>query len=127
MSALNGTLLIETPQFAAGVGVSYVILGVVFIPLHVICSYLMYTDKEMQNPTYRLMINLSIADVGELSAIAVYAGSVLVSQNQPDMVDRFMGLVLLICWYVNDVLFAIIAFSRWVAITRSHLVPQMFR
>lgn len=127
MSAHNGSLFIGSHEITFDVGVSYVTIGVLFIPLHIICSYLIYTDKDMQNPTYRMMVNLSIADCGELSSIAIYAGIVLVTGYQPDYPDRVMGLVLLVCWYVNDVLFAVIAFSRWIAITRSHMVNYVFR
>lgn len=127
MNNSTAILLIGGRDISFDVGISYVTIGIIFIPLHIICSYLIYTDKEMQNPTYQLMINLSVADIFELCSIALYAGGALITNYQPSLVHRWMAFVLLVCWYVNCVLFVLVAISRWVAITRSHMMAYIFR
>lgn len=123
----NETTPTGLDHFALGVGIGYTCAGVVFIYLQLVCAYLIYVDKEMQNPTYKLMVNLSITDAIELIPIGAYAGITILTGVQYPSIQCCMSFVCLSAWYANCVLFVFIGFSRWIAITRSHLVANMFR
>lgn len=82
----------------------------------------------MRNPTYRLIINLSIADVLALSSLCLYAGMITFFDfSQDDGVERLFGFIVAVGWYANCVLFVLIAFSRWVTLCRNNLVKHIFR
>lgn len=82
----------ETPESVVmTVGIGYIVTAIIVIPLHIICSWLMWKDKEMRNPTYQFIINLSIADVLELVPLGLYAGAIILGAFQNVMFDRFMG------------------------------------
>lgn len=81
------------------IGVSYLITSLVIIPLHVISSYLIWKDKTMRSPTYQIMINLSVADVLELIAIAFFSGITILSREEPNIhINRFMSFLTLVGW-----------------------------
>ncbi len=119
----------DTPDYiVTTIGISYITTGLFIIPLHIICSWLMWQDKEMRTPTYQFMINLSVADVLELVAISFYAGIIILFRLPiNNNFDRFMAFWTLTAWYVNCVMFALIAYSRWIAMTRHHLVGHIFK
>lgn len=113
--------------FSIVVGSCYLCTGAVFIVLQLLCAYLICSDKEMRNPTYQLVVNLGIADAVELVVVGVYTGIVIITGGtQNSALGRFMSFLLITAWYANGVLFVFIAFSRWVAITRAHLVAYFF-
>ena len=116
----------EIDNFAITVGLCYTSVGVVFIFLQLMCAYLIHKDKGMKNATYELVAMLSVVDAVELSAIGLYAGITVIFDVQYPMLDRWVSFVCLSAWWHTTVLLPIIAFSRWVAITRAHLVQHMF-
>lgn len=109
------------------VGAIYITEAVIIISLHIHCSYLIYTDKDMKNPTYYFMINLSIVDILELSLIGIYAGAIILTRWHNETAARLASFFTLSLWYSNCVLFGLIAFARWVAITRPHMTPIIFK
>src|SRR4051794_10217976 len=97
---LNNVSLNSSMSF--NIGISYVIIGIIFTPFHIICSHLIFTDKEMKNPTYQFIINLSIVDMLELISICFYAGSILlIGGNQIESVARFMTFWAICFWYIS--------------------------
>lgn len=80
----------------------------------------------MQNATYAFMINLSVADCIELMTIGLYAGVTILIKYEDPAVGRVASFLCQTTWYANCVLFPVIAFSRWIAITKPHLAPLVF-
>lgn len=119
----NDTAIIEPAigWLSNAIGVLYISTGVVFIFLHMACSYLIHTDKKMRNPTYQFMINLSMADCLELIPLALYAGSSILIGHQNEIVGVVMGFLVLLAWYTNCVLFSFIAF-RYVTFRRKSAI-----
>lgn len=125
--SFNSTDQIPIDNLATTVGILYLCIGVIFIFLHVTCAYLIYTDKEMQNPTYKFVINLSVCDTLELIALGLYLGTIVLLNDKNATLDRWMSFISMTCWYVNCSLSMLISFSRWIAITKSHMVSRVFR
>lgn len=125
--SMNQSTVAYTQDMRFPVGISYITIGVTFILLHAICAYLMHSDKEMKNPTYDFMVHLSIIDCVCLSCIGIYAGSVLVSGVQYGPLDAVVPYLQVVTWFVSCVVLDCVAFSRWISITRPHLLAEIFR
>lgn len=110
-----------------GFGICYIIIGLIFSPLQFICAYLLITDKDMKNPTYEFMINLSIVNGFNLLVIAVLNGLLAATKYQNDLLFRFSSYLSATGWNVSSSQFVFMAFSRWVALTRNHLSKEIFR
>lgn len=115
------------PEADLVIGTIYIVWAVIIILLHLFCAYLIYSDQEMNNATYAFMINLSIADSVELAMLGVYAGVTILVKSQNAILARIASFICLGTWYTTCVLFALIAFSRWIAITRPHLEQSVLR
>ena len=109
------------------IGTTYIVEAIIIIPLHVLCMYLMLTDKEMETATYAFMVNLSIADCAELLVIGVYTGTVILTKWEISIMDRFATFIICTAFYTGCVIFVFISFSRWIALTRPHLDKIVFK
>lgn len=114
-------------MYAEIVGSCYIVFGFCGVFANFLIAYLMLSDKSMKrHATYIFMINLAVADATVLSSIAFYAGIHCIMPHINEIVDRIMAWIVAIGWYPGCIFFVIIAFSRWVAISKQEKLKVYF-
>lgn len=110
-------------------GIINAIFGFSGMLLNIIVAVAIYRDKDMQNATYKFMIQLALSDVESLFGLIAGAGAMNVAgitRNKSDMLTKILALSAIAGFTVSSAYMPLVAFSRWIYFEKRHLVDVLF-